>query len=419
MDVEGAYLYADLEEEVYIQQPEGYLDQENPTGVLRLKKAIYGLKQSARAWYGRLSDHLTTLGFTANAVDPSLFQRTRGEKIFMVQVYVDDLGLANNCPEELREFKEAMRSEFRMKELGRTTYYLGIHFEHHPEARTIHMHQQLYITQLLEKFQLQDSKVARTPLEENHTLIKEEEWGLGEKEEMARTPYAQLVGSLNYLSCCTRPDIAYAVTVLSRYSGEGKAHKKHWEAAKRVLRYLKGTPTHGVTLGGTNDLQLQAFSDASYADGLGRKSTLAYCTSLGARPVSWKSGRSKTVAQSTAEAEYYAAGEGGKEVVHLRQLLGSMGMPQSGPTPFGCDSQAALAMSKNPEFHSRTKHIDIRCHWLREKVKDKTLQPYYIPTDDNPADLLTKALGRERHDHLLRLMLVQSGSEGGHPQARE
>lgn len=177
---------------------------------------------------------------------------------------------------------------------------------------------------------------------------------------MKEVPYAQLLGSFNYLCTCTRPDISYAVSLLSKYCAEGKHHRKHWEGAKRVLRYLKGTPTHDITLGGTEPLELRAYSDASLGDDLSdRRSTLAYCTTLGAGPVSWKSTRSKPIATYTAESEYYAAAAGGKEVAYLRQLLTSLGYGPSRPTPFGCDNQAAIAIAKNPQYHSRTKHIDI------------------------------------------------------------
>jgi len=299
-----------------------------------------------------------------------------------------------------------------MKELGETRYYLGIHFTHHPEHKMVHLHQARYIQQLLEQFHMQDAKTVMTPMEENHTLTQVEDPEPGELEEMAGVPYAKLVGSLNFLSYCTRPDISCPVSILSRFVAEGKARRKHWEAAKRVLRYLKGTATHGVTLGGTNPIQLQAYADASWADDLqDRKSTLGYCTFLGAGPISWKSGKSSAVAQSTAESEYYAAGEAAKEVVHLRQLLQTMGFQQPMPTPFGSDSQAALAMTKNPEFHARTKHIDIRHHWLRDIVREGVIQPGYVATEHNPADLLTKALGREKHFHLLSLMKVQEDPE--------
>jgi hypothetical protein len=411
MDVEGAYLYADLTEEVYLQQPEGFVDPSNPTGVLRLRKAIYGLKQSARAWHGRLSAHLIKLGFVANEVDPSLFQRIRGEKKFFVQVYVDDLGLVTNCKEELREFQEDMGAEFKMKDLGKTTYYLGIHFQHQPNQRTVHLHQELYIRQLVEKFGLQDSKVASTPMEEGHTLATEQPWAEGEEEDMANTPYAQLVGSLNYLSSCTRPDIAYSLSVLSRYTGTGKYQRRHWEAAKRVVRYLKGTPRYGVTLGGREPLYLHAHGDASWGDDHEeRRSTLGYLTTLGSGPISWKAGRSKTVATSSAESEYYAAGEATREVMSLRQLLSSWGLSAAGPTPISCDSQAALAMMQNPEFHGRTKHIEVKHHFIREKVKHGIIHPYYIQSENNPADILTKALGRGKHYHMLPLMGVQDAS---------
>lgn len=213
---------------------------------------------------------------------------------------------------------------------------------------------------------------------------------------------------------CTRPDIAYAVLVLSKYNDEGKHHTNHWEAAKRVVRYLKGTPWHGVTPRGTTPLELQSSMDASWGDDLAkRRSTLAYCTTPGAGPMSWKSGRSSTVEQSTVEAEYYAVclcREGVKKVVHLRQLLASIGLPLEGPTTVQSDSHAALAMSKSPEFHARTKHIDIRHHSILEKVKDSTIQGEYIHTEKNPADAFTKALEREKHQPMVSLLHLQEHS---------
>lgn len=408
LDVKCAYLAAPVKERVYIRQPQGYEDPRNPTGVLLLKKAIYGLKQSARAWYGRLSEVLIAQGFEINAVDPSLFQRRRGDTVILVQVYVDDLGVVSNSEQEIDAFQEAMESEFRMKDLGETTYYLGVHFDHDKDNRTVHLHQNLYIQHTLDRFQMQGAKTAATPLEEGHTLTLEEPWKPGEEEEMRGVPYAELLGCLNYLSTCTRPDISYAVSLLSRYSREGKHHRKHWDAAKRVLRYLKGTPRVGITLGGTAPVELRAYSDASLGDDLSdRRSTLAYCTTLGSGPISWKSTRSKPVATSTAESEYYAASAGGKEVVYLRQLLASLGYTQTGPTPFSCDNQAAIAIAKNPEHHSRTKHIDICYHWIRDAVKRGVLQLQYLPSEENPADLLTKALGRKQHEYLLGILQVQ------------
>lgn len=174
MDVKGAYLASPIREEVYIRQPKGYEDPRNPTGVLQLKRALYGLKQSARAWYGRLSSFLISQGFEVNAIDPSLFQRTRGDRIMFVEVYVDDLGALANSEEEMEEFQKAMSSEFKMKDLGETSYYLGIHFEHHKNSKTIHLHQNLYIQHLLDRYNLLHAKKAPTPLEEGHTLTLEE-----------------------------------------------------------------------------------------------------------------------------------------------------------------------------------------------------------------------------------------------------
>jgi hypothetical protein len=352
------------------------------------------------------------MGFESNPVDNSLFQRTVEGKVFYVLVYVDDLVLAADCPKELGEFKEEMSRRFTMTDLGELRYYLGLHVARDNQRGTIQLHQRRYIEELLEKFGMAECKAVKTPLPTDHDLTLPEPWKEGEEEEMKGVPYAQLVGSLMYVMTCTRPELAYPAALLSRYMAVGVARKKHWVAAKRVLRYLKGTKDHGIVLGGASRVELRVEVDSSWADDLSdRKSTQGFVATLGLGPISWKSQRSPAVALSTTEAEYYAAGLGGREVMHLRQLLDSLGHPQTAATTLWCDNQSAVAISANAEFRSRTKHIDIRHHWIREQVEEGHLQLEYIATEHNSADLMTKALGEPKHLGFMKMLHIRGPGE--------
>ena len=412
MDVKTAYLNGDLKEEVYMRQPPGFEDQQHPDWVCKLKKSIYGLKQSARCWYQRLKDELVHLGFKVNPMDHSLFQKEENGKRFFVLVYVDDLVLIADNLEDLGEFKRRMTDKFVMTDLGEISYYLGLHVVRDKDRKTVFLHQRQYIKEVLERFGMADSHAVKTPLAAEHDLTVPEDFKEGEEEEMRQVPYAQVVGSLMYIMTCTRPDLAYAVGVLSRYMAEGAHRRKHWTAAKRVLRYLKGTADHGILLGGPQEVQLTVEVDSSWADNINnRKSTQGFISSLGSGPLTWKSQKSEVVALSTAEAEYYAAGTGGREVQYLRQLLKSLGHAQAGPTQMWCDNKAAVAISHNPEFHSRTKHIDLRHHWIREQVELGHLAVSYVPTADNAADIMTKALGEPKHRAFLQQLKIMGLQE--------
>ena len=329
MDVKTAYLNGELEEEVYMRQPPGFEDSDHPDWVCKLKKSIYGLKQSARCWYQKLKETLVQMGFEVNPVDSSLFQRTTNGKTFYVLVYVDDLILAAECEHELIRSKKAMSDRFTMTDLGEVSYYLGLHVLRDKAKRTIFLHQRLCIQEILEKFNMSDCKPIKTPLPAEHDLTLKEPFKDADEDEMKSVPYTQLVGCIMYIMTCTRPDLAYAATLLSRFMADGAHRRKHWSAAKRVLRYLKRTQDHGIVLGGEGSLELKVAVDSSWADDIGdRKSTQGYVATLGLGTVTWKSQKSEVVALSTAEAEYYAAGQGGRETLFLRQLLATLGYPQ-------------------------------------------------------------------------------------------
>jgi hypothetical protein len=332
---------------------------------------------------------------------------------------VDNLGLSANNMEELKDFKRRMAEEFKMKDLGDMTHYLGIQVGRERKEKRIYLHQEEYVEKVLERFGMQNCKPSSTPMAAGHELTKPMEFNEGEEEALRQKPYAQLIGCLMYIMTCTRPDIAFPVSLLARFMATGRHHEVHWVAAKRVLRYVKGTKKHGVVLGGVCDPKLSVFVDASWADSQDdRRSTIGFCGVVGDSVVAWKSGRSEAVALSTGEAEYYSMTYGGREAIHVRNLLETLGYNQTGPITMASDSQSAIAMTERAEISSRSKHIDLRHHWIRDQVAASTITLHYVESEDNLADLFTKALPRERHVELTtRLHVVEMGDTSLEPKA--
>ena len=250
------------------------------------------------------------------------------------------------------------------------------------------LNQGVYITKLLDRFKMSTCKGRTTPMEVGHTLTHPQ----GPDGKEVDVPYPQLLGALMYLMVCTRPDLAYSISVLSRFMAKGKHTNSHWKAATRVLQYLKHTKNWSLILGGTGEIKLTGHCDSSWADDLStRKSTLGFCFSLGRGMVSWKAKLSSCQALSSAEAEYYAACEAVKEGQWLTGLLEELGVKVS-PYTLKCDSQSAIAIIKNPIINARSKHIELKYHFIRDHVEAKELILHYVPTEDNWADCFTKAL---------------------------
>ena len=241
-------------------------------------------------------------------------------------VYVDDLVLGADDRGQLDEFKRVLGAKYLIKDLGNIKYYLGLQVERDREQKLMRLNQQGYIKDVLAKFHMSECATAKTPLDAGHELTVIEPFAPDEEEEMKKIPYAELIGCLMYIMVCTRPDLAFPVSLLARYMADGAYRRKHWVAAKRVLRYLKGTQDWSLILGGKEPIILTMEADASWGDCKeSRRSTQGYVAGLGASPVTWKSQRSDAVALSTAEAEYYAAGQAGREILFLRQLLEHLG----------------------------------------------------------------------------------------------
>ena len=386
LDIKTAFLNGDLEEDIWMAQPEGY--KEGGAGMAcHLKKALYGLKQAPRAWHHRLKTELEACGFKVTEADAGLFTLHDEEAPVYMPVYVDDLLLASKSTGAIIRVKERLGAAFDVRDLGEADYFLSMKVERDRAAGTLSITQPKLTAELIEKFGMTESNGRTTPLSPALRLETPKE---GEELDTTKYPYQELVGSLLYLSVCTRPDISQAVGVLARHmSNPGK---EHWQAAKGVLRYLTSTKALGITFGGGMHSELECYCDADYAGDINtRRSTTGYVFILNGGAISWNSKLQPTVAASTVEAEYMAASSAVKEALWIRRLLMEMDVPIDVPI-IKCDSQGAIKLLKHPIASQRSKHIDVIHHFVRERVMRKEVSFEYCNTKQMVADMLTKPL---------------------------
>ncbi|KAE9016351.1 Retrovirus-related Pol polyprotein from transposon TNT 1-94 [Phytophthora fragariae] len=397
VDVDTAFLYGDVEEEIYMDQPDGFVDQDNPTKKCLLGQALYGTKQAARQWNNKLNQHLVAQGFRRSDADPCVYVRRSSSEYSIAVVYVDNLMLFSKSKAHIESIKRALKDEFSIKELGELKYCLGIEIRRKREEKIIVMNQRAYIKRLAVKFGVDNCKDVHTPADSNSKLMKPSE----DEPFVAKYPYRELVGALMYLATCTRPDIAHAVGEVAKFCE--RYNKSHWVAAKRILKYLKTTQGMGLVFNDTIKGELLGYADASWAGDLDtRRSTTGCVFFLNGSAISWKSKRQPTVATSSTEAEYMSLYSATQEAIWLRLLLKDMGYDGQDATLIYQDNQGCIALAKNPVYHTRTKHIDIKFHFLREKVERGTIRLEYKPTDEMIADGMTKALARDKHEKYVK-----------------
>ncbi|UYV61924.1 hypothetical protein LAZ67_1007079 [Cordylochernes scorpioides] len=395
MDVQSAFLNGDVKEEIYMTQPENFESKKYPRRVCKLKKAIYGLKQAGMTWHAKLDSVLKEMGLEQMKTDNCVYIK-REEGVLLVANYVDDLIIAAERKDTLKSFKESMKKIFKIKDLGKINYCLGIRIQTEKDG-SISIDQEKYIEELLAKYRMKEAKPISTPMDSNSKLTKISSIE-GENEPVKKEEYQSLIGSLIYLSVSTRPDIAYAVSALGQFSNDPR--RQHWNAAKRVLRYLKGTLCLKITYEKTNET-LYGCVDADWGGNLAdRKSQTGLVFFLARGPIAWESKKQQTVALSSTESEYIALCEAGKEAVYLRTLLDEMGFGEllNEPTVLKTDNQGAQQLARNPVHHARTKHIDIKWHYIRSICSDGLIEVVHIPTQENVADILTKGLPRVLYD---------------------
>jgi transposase InsO family protein len=391
-DFNGAYLNGTLDDDeaIYMQEPPGYESEGNGAFVKRLLKALYGLKQAGRKWYDALRRILIELGFCVSDADPGVFYARVGQHIIIIAIHVDDCAITGSSKKLIESYKHKLNEKYPLTDLGPISWLLGIKVTRNREARMISLSQTSYIESIASRFNLTDAKPAPTPMVPGITYSKMD--APSDPTALARMnsiPYREAVGSLMYASVATRPDITFAVSTLSQFlEHPGEAH---WDAVKRVLRYLLGTKTLALTFGSERH-DLVGYTDADGATQEHRRAISGSAFLIDGGTVSWGSRKQELVTLSTAESEYVAATHAAKEGIWLRRLIGELLGPIESPTILHCDNQAACKLATTDNFHARTKHIDIRYHFIRQTVDDGTFNIVYCPTDEMVADALTKAL---------------------------
>ncbi|KAI3718436.1 hypothetical protein L6452_19307 [Arctium lappa] len=365
MDVKSAFLNGKLNEEVYVEQPPGFYDPKHPNYVYKLDKALYGLKQAPRAWYDTLSSFLISENFERGKIDNTLFFRKIKGHIILVQIYVDDIIFGSTNPSLCTRFAERMKKEYKMSMMGELTYFLGLQIKQSDKGTFIS--QGKYVNDMLKKFDLTQTSAMKTPMAPPLTLNK---YPSGKPVNV--TAYRGMIGSLLYLTA-SRPDIIY----------------------------LKGTPNLGLWYPKDSGFDLTGYSDSDFAGcKLDRKSTTGGCQLLGGKLVSWTSKKQNSVSTSTAEAEYVAAGSCCSQILWMRNQLLDYDL-QLSKIPIYCDSTSAIAIANNPVLHSKTKHIEIRYHFIRDHVMNGDIELHFIPTDFQLADIFTKPLDETRFNFLI------------------
>ena len=382
-DVPTAFLKGHLKETVWMEQPEGF-ESDNPDELCLLQKTLYGLKQSPREWFQVIHQYMINQGFTQSLADPCIYHNK--EKNLFVGIYVDDIITVGKL-EQAKEFRKNIRSHFNITEGGILEWYLGVAFYTQKDGSVI-LDQSVYLKQKLEEFSQYIGQEKRSsPLPSNYQKLLED----AEKEEPStqKFPYRNIVGSLMYAMLGTRPDLAAPVSVVSQFLEKPK--DIHIELVKHILKYLAGNLDRKLVYKSSGDTVLSGYVDASYANETGHKSRTGYAFLLGGSLISWNSQKQSVVAQSAAESEYYAAVSAANEALWIKQLLEDLGIKQESIILYE-DNEACIALTKNPQDHKRTKHIQVKYHVIRQYVQEGLIKLVYCPTKNQLADIFTKGV---------------------------
>jgi hypothetical protein len=397
-DVKTAFLNGELNHPIYMSQPPGYGD--GTTRICFLQKSLYGLKQAPAEWNRKMDSFLESFGLHRSNYDRCVYF---GKGVSLV-LYVDDGLIAGIDRQSIERLLSAMSNAFEITH-GDVSYYLGLEIDRDRRNRTLHIHQEGYIGTLLDRFSMADCNPASTPAETSLNLSD------CEPAKPNSFPYREIVGGLMYLSTGSRPDISFTVGLLSRQLD--KPSLTHWNAAKRVLRYLSGTRRTGIRYSIPKNIdlinQLISFSDADFAACLTtRKSTSGVVLSLNGGPVTWFSRKQSNISTSTTEAEYVAAHDASREISWIRQLLAELGCHQIGPSVLHVDNSAAEHLINNPSHHRRTKHIDVKFHFVHHLVQNNLIRISHVSSSNQLADIFTKSLPKVQFLNICKLLNISS-----------
>lgn len=399
IDVKNAFLNGDLINEVYMRQPEGFVVKGKENHVYRLKRSLYGLKQSAKCWNDKINEAILGLGFRRGDADPCLYSKMEGEEWIYILLYVDDLLIASRDDKAVDATIEDLQGKFNISNLGEIKMYLGVQVEKDQNG-VFYIHQKNYINKILGEYKMTDAKGSKIPMDPGY--IKEIPGD--DKKLPDDNEFRKIIGSLLYLTVNTRPDIAAAVSILGRKVSA--PCQRDLVEAKRVLRFLSSTKDHFLRIGSFGEItsKLQVFVDADWAgDVKTRHSTSGFFFKYGDGCISWASRKQKNITLSSTEAEYVALSEACSEYRWMRMLFADFGI-QIGSSIFFEDNQSCIALVNDLKINPRTKHIDVRYHHVRELHQKGDIDIKYCPTEEMIADILTKPLSHIKHQHFRKAM---------------
>lgn len=408
-DFHSAFLNGKLDpdEIIYMQLPPGLNVQTHlKHPVARLHVALYGSKQGALKWYLELCRLMRSLGMTRAESDWGVFFKHIGTDILILAAHVDDCTITGSNSSLIAKFKQQVAARFKLTDLGPVASLLGMKVTRDRVARTISFSHESYVDAILMKYNFVDMKPSSIPMDPNLPLSHSQSPKTpNESAQMKNIPYREAVGSLMHLAVGTRPDIAFAVSTVAQFGAN--PGMPHWEAVKKIYRYLLGTKTLALTFGNSQH-GLEGYTDADGASQEHRHAVSGYAFLLDGGAVSWSSKKQELVTLSTTEAEYVAATHAAKEAVWLRRFISEIFRPLTQATVLHCDNQSAIALAKSGAFHARTKHIDIRYHFIRFSVEKGSISLVYCPTDDMTADTLTKPLPSLKVKHFASALGLRS-----------
>ncbi|AYV86656.1 MAG: hypothetical protein Sylvanvirus5_24 [Sylvanvirus sp.] len=412
MDAVSAFTQSDLKEEIYVTQPDGY-DKGSPNKVCLLKKSLYGLKQASWNWRNDVETFMKSIGFKTCVMDENVFHMmSRSNLVLIMCLYVDDT-ITVAHPDDKKELEEIIikiKNKFKIKDLGEPKALLGIRIQRDINTGAITLDQPNYIEKILKRFNIVHTKGAYTPdvkevdhygpLSLEHCPKTDED-----KKYMESKNYRALVGSLLYLTICTRPDIAHAVSVLTRFTSN--PGPKHWDAGIRILKYINMTRNIGLVFGDDKEssFKIQSYSDANWGNDIhGQKSIYGFIIFIGHSPISWICKKQNFVALSTCESEYVGISETIREMKWIHNLLRELKIKVETPILHG-DNLGSLAIAADTSMNSRIKSIDIKYHFIKDEVFKKNVILKYVSTVYNIADIFTKPLDKKRFIALRNMIM--------------
>lgn len=404
-DVKTAFLYGDLKEEIYMLQAPGFINEDHKNLVCKLQRSLYGLKQSPRCWNEKFVKFLENFHFKNIESDKCVFVGRIENSIVYLALYVDDGLLISQSQRAIDMVLKYLQNIFQIT-ISMANEFVGLEISRDRRKRLLKISQPSYINKIVERYGMSEANFSSVPAEPGLSLTR---INTDQKDNNKSIPFREAIGSLLFAARVCRPDIEYAVNYLSQFINS--FNRDHWQAVKRVIRYLIGTRNHGIVFGNSGSAYgLKGFTDADYAGCTeSRKSRSGFVFLLNDGPISWSSQRQSIVALSTAEAEYVALANGAKEAIWLCKMLNELQIEHT-TVPLFVDNQSAIKLAENAEFHKRSKHIDVRFHFVRDLVKRQDIEIKFVKSKDQLADIFTKPLSKQQFCYLRECLNIVSDS---------